>query len=192
MEKSTWRLFVTVNGPRCVDASWPPSLTRYLPVIQWRYASRRHREVALCHGALFRFVCSLASINHVLSHPLFRVPTPLLFPSSSSSSHFSTPSSLPSHLFTVSRARCTGNGFIRRGDRWENRAEVRRCVEDEFGEDVIFCLRFSCVIFRGGGVNVVSKIEMLVIWIDRLWKMEIWKKEREMMTLIIRWYCTMQ
>lgn len=125
MEKSTWRLFVTVNGPRCVDASWPPSLTRYLPVIQWRYASRRHREVALCHGALFRFVCSLASINHVLSHPLFRVPTPLLFPSSSSSSHFSTPSSLPSHLFTVSRARCTGNGFIRRGDRWENRVEVR-------------------------------------------------------------------
>ena len=56
------------------------SLTRYLPVIRWRYAYRRHREVALCHDALFRFVCSLASINHVLSlpppppPPLFRAP----------------------------------------------------------------------------------------------------------------------
>lgn len=53
------------------------------------------RSRSLCHGALFRFVCSLASINHVLSHPLFRVPTPLLFPSSSSSSHFSTPPPFP-------------------------------------------------------------------------------------------------
>lgn len=164
MEKSTWRLFVTVNGPRCVDASWPPSLTRYLPVIQWRYASRRHREVALCHGALFRFVCSLASINHVLSHPLFRVPTPLLFPSSSSSSsHFSTPPPFP----PIS-SRCRALVAPEMGSSGEETAErtawrLDRCVEDEFGEDVIFYLRFSCVIFRGGGVNVVSKIEMLVI-----------------------------
>lgn len=116
---------------------WPPSLTRYLPVIRWRYASRRHREVALCHGALFRFVCSLASINHVLPlpHPLFNpAATPLLFPSSSA---FFDPPSLSS-LHGV--ARSLHRKWVhseRRPLPWENHAEVRRCVEDEFGEDVI-------------------------------------------------------
>lgn len=142
MEKSTWRLFVTVNGPRCVDGSWPPSLTRYLPVIRWRYASRRHREVALCHGALFRFVCSLASINHVLSlpHPQFRAPR-RCNPAPFSFLHriFRPP---PPLLHGVARS-------LHR--KWvhpplpEKRAEIRRCVEDEFGEDEIFrfCLRYT-------------------------------------------------
>lgn len=179
MEKSTWRLFVTVNGPRCVDGSWPPSLTRYLPVIRWRYASRRHREVALCHGALFRFVCSLASINHVLSlpHPQFRAPrrcNPAPF--SFLRRIFRPP---PPLFFTVSRARCTGNGFIRRF-----RRNARRLDDaSRMNLEKMRFLDFACVILwgRGGEMNVVCKIER---WLFELIGYRYEKKLRKMTHLL--------
>lgn len=186
MEKSTWRLFVTVNGPRCVDGSWPPSLTRYLPVIRWRYASRRHREVALCHGALFRFVCSLASINHVLSlpHPQFRAPR-RCNPAPFSFLHriFRPP---PPLFFTVSRARCTGNGFIRRFRRTARRLDDASRMNLE----KMRFLDFACVILwseRGRG-ECREKIER---WLFELIGYR-YEKSCEKWSLIICWYCTMQ